>query len=381
MVQEPASPAVPPPAHLPIHYYYIAGGLGDTCACLVSHPLDTIKVRQQLAGELDPGSRGSPQGLRALARTSRSVVAAEGIGGLYRGLTASILRQSTFATMRHGWYASLAAAAAAASHASSSSHASSPASAPTKDSTKLPPHPSSTLSAWQTVAFGVLAGGVAAFVANPSDVALIRMQADGHWPVEKRRNYRNAPQAIYSIMATEGSARLWRGCGPTVLRAALVTATQLPTYHGTKALLLRVAPGMWGRGQDDPKLHLTSSLASAACASFATCPVDVIKTRIMNMQKAGGADAYYTSAVDCAVRTVKAEGIAGLFKGLVPTFARLAPHTIVLWQVQELVLRSLWQRDTHNLKHSCISRSSADLHSGCGAASKGVCSEQYLNHP
>ena len=42
----------------------------------------------------------------------------------------------------------------------------------------------------------VFAGGIGAFVANPADLILIRMQADGTLPPEQRRNYKNA---IYNI--------------------------------------------------------------------------------------------------------------------------------------------------------------------------------------
>nr|ABI14210.1 mitochondrial carrier protein [Pfiesteria piscicida] len=329
----PGREATPPSrslAHLPLACYYIAGGIGDTCAALVSHPFDTVKVRQQVSGELDIRSRRAPQGLGALVQTFRAIVVADGVFGLYQGLSASVLRQSVFSTLRHGGYATCAVALAGY-HLE----------APARDTAKLPPHPSLALNAWQAVGCGVLAGSLAAFIANPFDIAPIRMQADGHWPPQQRRNYRSGLHAVGTIASAEGAARLWRGCGPTVSRATLITATQLPTYHAAKASLLRAAPGCW-KGGDDPKLHLSASLASAACATLATCPVDVIKTRIMNMQRADAGGAQYSSALDCAVRTARTEGVLGLYKGLLPTFARLAPHTVVLWQVQELVLRTLW---------------------------------------
>ncbi len=64
------------------------------------------------------------------------------------------------------------------------------------------------------------------------------------------------------------------------------------------------------------------------------------------MQKGGVA--MYSGPIDCLLQTLRAEGLKGLFKGLVPTFARLAPHTMVLWVVQEAVLRKLrenWTSD------------------------------------
>lgn len=333
----PASDAAP----LPLSFYFIAGGAGDISACLVSHPFDTLKVRQQLRGELQvAGAARRP----ALSHTARGMFAQGGLREFYRGLSASVLRQSTFSTLRHGGFAVVCTALASSSPSSaplSSSPAADAAAAAATSSNALPPHPSKYVSVAAAVATGAVVGSLSALLANPSDVALIRMQSDGHWPAEQRRNYRHAGHAIATIVRTKGLGRLWRGCGPTVLRAALITTTQIPTYHATKRILLKSAPAPWfQRGNDDTKLHLAASASSATVASLVTCPVDVVKTRIINMQRADG-NAFYSGALDCVAQTVRAEGVRGLFKGLTPTFIRLGPHTVVLWNVQEAVLRGL----------------------------------------
>ena len=58
------------------------------------------------------------------------------------------------------------------------------------------------------------------------------------------------------------------------------------------------------------------------------------------MQQVGTAP-NYSSAWDCVAKTIRAEGVRGMFKGLAPTFVRLGPHTVVLWNVQEFILRTL----------------------------------------
>jgi solute carrier family 25 oxoglutarate transporter 11 len=337
----------------PLSHYYIAGGIGDVCACLVSHPFDTVKVRQQISGELS--STPQQQGLRASIRATSSIIAKEGLAGIYRGLSASVLRQSTFSTTRHGGYATVCTILAGVDLTSPINDT--PITGNINGLKELPPHPSKNVPLWQAIIVGTIVGGLAAFTFNPSDVALIRMQSDGHWPPEKRRNYRHVGHALSTIVRKEGMLRLWRGCGPTILRASLVTTTQLPTYHLTKTMLLNKLPiNTFSKGSSDSKLHILASINSAAVASLATCPVDVIKTRIINMQKissssssgsgsgSGSGGAYYTSAFDCVVQTVRVEGFRGMFKGLIPTFLRLGPHTVVLWNAQEYVLRLLSER-------------------------------------
>ena len=57
----------------------------------------------------------------------------------------------------------------------------------------------------------------------------------------------------------------------------------------------------------------------------------------------------YTSALDCAAKTLRIEGVRGMYKGLAATFFRLAPHTSIMWVVQEQVGALLRKRHLANL--------------------------------
>ena len=258
----------------PLSFYFVAGGLGDVCAALVSHPMDVVKVRQQLQGELGASKDGG-LGIRNFARTVTTIVRGEGaLIGLYRGMSASVARQSSFSTMRHGGYAS---ACTLAVHGSFSAPNWSPNAA-----SRSVPHPASEASVMQRLAAGCACGSVAAFIANPTDVVLVRMQADGHWPLARRRGYYNIFDGARRIVFEEGPRRLWRGSGPTVFRAMLVTATQIPAYFWAKEWLVervkfgkgkspRVVAGALGvifaptltahhpPEQQDPTIHLFTS--------------------------------------------------------------------------------------------------------------------------
>ena len=202
-----------------------------------------------------------------------------------------------------------------------------------------PSHPAEPCTLVQKLTAGVLAGCLAAFFTNPTDIVLIRMQSDGHWPRESRRNYKHCFDGMYQVARKEGWRNFWRGCGPNIFRATLITSTQLPTYYWGKLALADALN--WDHGSTT--LHVCASLISASVASLVTAPVDIVKTRLMNMQSMSvkGSSGEYTSAWDCVKRTVATEGIFGLYKGLIPTFARLAPHTIVMWVTNESVMRML----------------------------------------
>ena len=349
-----------PNTRIPLHFYFIAGGAGDLTACLFSHPLDTLKVRSQLKGELSCIKH--KQGLRAMFQDAITIVNKEGFfSGLYNGISASCLRQSTFSTLRHGGYATLCLYLGQQYNNNNNNNNNTNL----INDKKRPPHPSSNLSLMTKITCGIIAGGSAALISNPSDVVLIRMQADNHWPKHQRRGYSNAFNGIKKIIQHEKIKSLWIGCTPNILRATLITSTQIPSYYFAKQSFSKLL----NLKQNDFSLHFISSLFSATAASLVTAPVDVVKTRLVNMKKQqqqnlkndniihnnvknissttssavmNNKNIVYNGPIDCIVKILKIEGICGLYKGLVPTLVRLTPHTVILWIVQENLIEFIW---------------------------------------
>lgn len=225
--------------------------------------------------------------------------------GLYYGLSASLGRQAVFSTLRHGTYNAVRQ--------------------------KNP-----NMGFVQQVGAALAIGGTAAFCANPCDVIMVRMQADGHWNEAQKRGYKTLFDGLRRTVAEEGVCVLWRGCGPTVTRAMLVTAAQFGSYHPAKEALMQRGFG------DSTFTHFLASAFSGLVATVITSPVDVVKTRVMNMQRGVGVG-QYSSVLDCVLQTIRAEGLTGLYKGFGPTFVRQVPHTIALWMFQEKWLSVLRQ--------------------------------------
>jgi len=72
---------------------------------------------------------------------------------------------------------------------------------------------------------GLAAGAIGSALANPVEVALVRMQADGKLPADQKRNYNNVFDALIRIVKEEGFAAYFRGVTPTVCRAMVVNCT------------------------------------------------------------------------------------------------------------------------------------------------------------
>ncbi|XP_042507249.1 mitochondrial uncoupling protein 5-like [Macadamia integrifolia] len=317
---------------------FVEGGIASIIAGGSTHPLDLIKVRMQLQGESHVPNPATIQTLRpAFAFNASSTTAAapgvihapppppprlgvvavgvkivqtEGVAALFSGVSATMLRQTLYSTTRMGLYDVL-------------KH-------------KWTDPNSGNMPLMRKISAGLIAGGIGAAVGNPADVAMVRMQADGRLPVAQRRNYKSVVDAIGQMTKQEGVTSLWRGSSLTVNRAMIVTASQLATYDQVKETIIGNDVMKDGLGT-----HVTSSFAAGFVAAVASNPVDVIKTRVMNMKVEGGAEPPYAGAMDCALKTVRAEGPMALYKGFIPTVSRQGPFTVVLFVTLEQVRKLL----------------------------------------
>ncbi|KAG8047436.1 hypothetical protein GUJ93_ZPchr0008g14030 [Zizania palustris] len=312
---------------------FVEGGIASIVAGCSTHPLDLIKVRMQLQGEAAAAAAAPAQAAMrpALAFHAGShtvsiphhaiapprkpgpiavgaqILRAEGAAGLFSGVSATMLRQTLYSTTRMGLYDIL--------------------------KKKWTQENGGVLPLHRKIAAGLIAGGIGAAVGNPADVAMVRMQADGRLPMADRRNYRSVGDAIGRMARDEGVRSLWRGSSLTVNRAMIVTASQLATYDQAKeAILARRGPGA-----DGLATHVAASFAAGLVAAAASNPVDVVKTRVMNMKVTPGAPPPYSGAMDCALKTVRSEGVMALYKGFIPTVSRQGPFTVVLFVTLEQV--------------------------------------------
>jgi len=131
---------------------------------------------------------------------------------------------------------------------------------------------------------------------------------------------RHALDGFVRIMREEGAGRLFNGVSMATMRAVLMTIGQLAFYDQVKQMT--IATGAFG---DNTYTHLGSSFIAASMATVLTQPMDVLKTRLMNAPPG-----QFKGLADCFLYTAKS-GPAGFFKGFIPAWVRLAPHTILLF--------------------------------------------------
>ena len=271
---------------------FLNGGFAGMVATTAIQPIDMVKVRLQLAGEgIKTGSRPSP------LTVTRDIIAQGKIGDLYTGLSAGLLRQAVYTTARLGFFDTFMAALKTRAESNGKS-----------------------IGFKERAGAGLTAGGLAAMVGNPADLALIRMQSDGLKAKEMRANYNGVGDALTRIAKSEGILALWSGASPTVVRAMALNFGQLAFFSEAKSQL-KTQTQLSAMEQT-----LTASAIAGFFASFFSLPFDFVKTRLQKQQRGADGRLPYKGMADCFGKVAKDEGLLRFYRGFGTYYVRIAPH-------------------------------------------------------
>merc|ERR1719277_625414 len=180
------------------------------------------------------------------------------------------------------------------------------------------------------------AGGIAAILGNPADLALIRMQSDSMLPVAERRNYSGVGHALSSIATKEGPAALFKGAVPTATRAMALSFGMLAFNAQAKEMLQSAgAPGT-------VQVFGASAIAGFAASAF-SLPFDFVKTQIQKMKPDPvTGEMPYKGSLDCAMKQVQKGGILRFWSGFPTYYLKVAPHAMITLIAQDRV-KAIWK--------------------------------------
>ncbi|NWH29926.1 SAMC protein, partial [Chloropsis hardwickii] len=177
--------------------HMVAASLGEVVACLIRVPSEVVKQRAQVSP--------SSSTLRILSHTLYH----EGIQGLYRGYKSTVLREIPFSLVQFPLWESL------------------------KDLWSW--KQGHVVDSWQSAVCGAFAGGFAAAVTTPLDVAKTRIML-------AKAGSSNASSLSLSlsggIWRTQGLSGLFAGVVPRMAAISLGGFIFLGTYEKTRQLLL-----------------------------------------------------------------------------------------------------------------------------------------------
>ncbi|KAM6927220.1 solute carrier family 25 member 34 [Xenentodon cancila] len=289
-VHTPRSPAVWPPLD------FALGALACCAACMFTNPLEVVKTRLQLQGELR--ARGSYQiHYRGVLQALWVVGRTDGLRGLQKGLSVGLIYQGVMNGVRLGSYSYCEASGVTSFHGGS-------------------------------LLSGAGAGALGAFIASPAYLVKTHLQAQAvnAIAVGHQHNHMGVCSAFVTIYRREGLTGLWRGVNGAVPRVMVGSATQLATFTSAKEW---VSHFQWFNS-NKWLTALTAATVSGVAVAITMTPFDVISTRLYNQPvdelRRGR---LYHGFSDCILKVCQAEGLRGLYKGMGPVFVRLAPHTVL----------------------------------------------------
>lgn len=285
---------------------FVSAGLAASVAEAVTIPIDTAKVRLQIQGEnavlanVQNGvaTANSNVQYRGMIGSMITVAKTDGFRSLYKGLVPGIHRQLCFASVRIGLYDTVKEFYG-------------------DDDVNNPKFIKKILASCTTGVFAVS-------VAQPTEVAKVRFQADG-----SRFGSNKALDAYMSIFKNEGLRGLWKGAFANMARLSTVNASELVVYDMVKGFFLRNK-----LMADNFPLHFVSAFGAGFATTVVASPVDVVKTRYMNSPPNT-----YKSAIHCAYMLLKHNGPLAYYKGFTPNFMRLGAWNIVMFMCFEQLKR------------------------------------------
>jgi len=281
---------------------FVTGSMSGMVATCCIQPVDMVKVRLQLLA-------GTKDAVGPFTVAS-NLVKTEGVGGLYKGLSAALTRQVVYTGARLGLF--------------------------DKFNVMLKEkNEGAKVSTVQTGLAALTAGGLAALVGNPADLALIRMQADTLLPEAQQAGYKHVGDALGSIVKKDGAMGLFAGAGPTAARAMALNLGMLGGNAISKEKLSDA-------GLKGPMLTFCASSIAGFFASAFSLPFDFVKSQ-MQSQKPDPVTGQlkYSSSFDCVGKTMAEGGPLRFYAGFPTFYFRIAPHAMITLIAQEQV-KKLW---------------------------------------
>ncbi|KAJ2500097.1 mitochondrial FAD carrier protein flx1 [Coemansia sp. RSA 1972] len=295
----------------------ISGIGGAVCSTLLLHPLDLVKIRLQV----DTQSHTQATVGRAV-RATRHIVHTDRVWGLYRGLSANLAGNCASWGLYFAWYTWIKDQMA---HGHSSE---------TRQGI-------STLSPAQHLVAGACAGALTQCVANPLWVVKTRVCTTSK---NDPSAYKGLFDGLHKLARNEGWKGLYRGLAPGLLGVGH-GGLQFMAYEEMKRRRVQAT----GKELTAGELAVMTSLAKLFALAI-TYPTQVLRSRLQLTPSAAGIQhtPLYSGLMDAIVKTVRVEGIVGLYKGFGPALLRVLPGNALTFIVYEKIAQSLRSHATHS---------------------------------
>lgn len=186
---------------------------------------------------------------------------------------------------------------------------------------------------------GVLSAGLTHTAITPLDLVKCNMQID---PAK----YKNISGGFRVIVKEQGIKGLFRGWAPTLIGYSAQGACKMGFYEFFKKYYSDIAGPEYAT-KYKTLIILAGSASAEVIADVALCPLEAVKVRVQT--KPG----FARGLSDGFPKLVRAEGVAGLYKGIVPLWGRQIPYTMMKFATFENIVEALYKHAIPTPKEDC----------------------------
>ncbi|KAK5172001.1 Cu/Pi carrier [Saxophila tyrrhenica] len=178
---------------------------------------------------------------------------------------------------------------------------------------------------------GLMACGLTHWAVTPLDLVKCRRQVDG-------KLYTGNMDGWRKIIASDGVRGIYTGGSPTFFGYSVQGALKYGCYEYFKKFYSDLA-GPENATRYKTWIYLAGSASAEFFADIGLCPLEAVKVRMQTTMPP-----FATGTLNGISKIVSTEGVAGLYKGIYPLWARQIPYTMMKFASFETIVEMIYHR-------------------------------------
>ncbi|XP_037495602.1 mitochondrial phosphate carrier protein 3, mitochondrial isoform X2 [Jatropha curcas] len=190
-----------------------------------------------------------------------------------------------------------------------------------------------------SAAGGMFSCGLTHTAVTPLDLVKCNMQIDPS-------KYKSISSGFGVLLKEQGVRGLFRGWAPTLLGYSAQGAFKYGLYEFFKKYYSDIAGPEYAT-KYKTLIYLAGSASAEVIADVALCPMEAVKVRVQTQP------GFARGLADGMPKFIRAEGYAGLYKGLVPLWGRQIPYTMMKFASFENIVELMYKYAIPTPKDKC----------------------------
>ncbi|XP_047082656.1 mitochondrial phosphate carrier protein 3, mitochondrial-like [Lolium rigidum] len=186
---------------------------------------------------------------------------------------------------------------------------------------------------------GIASCGLTHMAVTPLDLVKCNMQINPE-------KYKSISSGFGVLLKEQGARGFFRGWVPTLLGYSAQGACKFGFYEFFKKTYSDMA-GPENAIKYKTLIYLAGSASAELIADVALCPMEAVKVRVQTQP------GFARGLSDGLPKFIKAEGAAGLYKGIVPLWGRQIPYTMMKFASFETIVELIYKHAVPVPKSEC----------------------------